>query len=80
MDSHTHMQLLVPWKPGKRDALDFSLQTPQKRRHCPNLWNLQTSEDSSSCTAETQPHLWEKEESQLNQSHDSGDEEEVQES
>ncbi len=40
MDSHTQMQILAPGKPGKWDAMDFSLQTPLKRSHFPNLWNL----------------------------------------
>ncbi len=44
------------------------------------LESPEMSEDSSSCIAETQPHLREKEEGQPNQSHDSGEEEKAQES
>ncbi len=67
MGSHTHRQIPAPRKPGKRDAIDFSLYRPQQSQ-CRNgngniLYNPllppETSKDSSSCSAETEPNLGE---------------------
>ncbi len=56
MDSHTHMQILAIQKPGKQDAIDFSLQTPWERSHCPSLGNFRRPRRSAPALKSKQSH------------------------